>query len=401
MRTTSRPHVNSILISGVVALCVTAGLVVTSGANGLFARQSTDIDSDDIGGVVRGPGGPEPGVWVIAETNDFRTLYRKIVVTDDSGRYVLPDLPDAEYELWVRGYGLADSDPVMGHPGDTVDLTAVTAASPREAAQVYPANYWYSLIEVPDKSEFPGTGPNGNGIGEGMRTQAHWIDRIKQGCQLCHQLGDQATRELVNPGDFDSTEAAWAHRIMTGQRAPNMGATLGRFGRERAVQMYASWTDRIMTGAVPPSPPRPQGQERNVVLTMWEWGGDTAYIHDEVASDKRDPTVNAGGPIYGVEFANDKLVWVDPDTNEAQEIRLPVRDTPGEGDFRSYIAQQMPNPSYYFGDELIWDNPGNPHNPMMDARGRVWMTHQIRGPENPSWCQEGSDNPFAQYYPKA
>ena len=401
MRTTSRPHVNSILISGVVALCVTAGLVVTSGANGLFARQSTDIDSDDIGGVVRGPGGPEPGVWVIAETTDFRTLYRKIVVTDDDGRYVLPDLPDAEYELWVRGYGLADSDPVMGHPGDTVDLTAVTAASPREAAQVYPANYWYSLIEVPDKSEFPGTGPNGNGIGEGMRTQAHWIDRIKQGCQLCHQLGNQATRELVNPGDFDSTEAAWAHRIMTGQRAPNMGATLGRFGRERAVQMYASWTDRIMTGAVPPSPPRPQGQERNVVLTMWEWGGDTAYIHDEVASDKRDPTVNAGGPIYGVEFANDKLVWVDPDTNEAQEIRLPVRDTPGEGDFRSYIAQQMPNPSYYFGDELIWDNPGNPHNPMMDARGRVWMTHQIRGPENPSWCQEGSDNPFAQYYPKA
>ena len=154
-----------------------------------------------------------------------------------------------------------------------------------------------------------------------------------------------------------------------------------------------------MAGEVPPQPERPQGRERDVVLTMWEWGGETGYIHDEIASDKRDPRVNAGGPVYGVEFAGDKLVWVDPNSSEAHEVSLPVRDTPGEGDYRSYIAQEMPNPSFYYGDELIWNNPGNPHNPMMDAEGRVWMTHQIRGPGNPDWCREGSDNPFAQYYP--
>ena len=366
---------------------------------GVAATAQAPLDADDIGGVVRSPNGPEAGVWVIAETDDFDTQFRKIVVTDDDGQYVLPDLPDAGYEIWVRGYGLRDSEPVSGRPGDALDLDAVPAADPREAARVYPANYWYSLVEVPAEDEFPGTGDAGNGISPGMRHQAAWVDGLKQGCQLCHQLGNEATREVLNPGDFDSTEAAWAHRVQAGQRGALMNGGLRRFGAERAIAMYADWTDRIRAGEVPPAPPRPQGRERNVVLTLWEWGGETGYIHDEIATDKRDPRVNAGGPIYGVEFANDKLVWVDPRTHEAREVVLPVRDTPGEGDFRSYIDRENLEPSIYWGDELIWNNPGNPHNPMMDGQGRVWMTHQIRGPGNPAWCREGSDNAYAQHYP--
>ena len=366
---------------------------------GVAATAQGRLDADDIGGVVRSPSGPEAGVWVIAETDDFDTRFRKIVVTDDAGRYVLPDLPDAAYDVWVRGYGLRDSEPVSARPGDSLDLDAVPAADAREAAQVYPANYWYSLVEVPAEDEFPGTGDAGNGISPGMRHQAAWIDGLKQGCQLCHQLGNLATREVLNPGDFDSTEAAWAHRVRVGQRGALMAGGLRRFGAERAIAMYADWTDRIMAGEVPPAPPRPRGRERNVVLTLWEWGGPTGYIHDEIATDKRNPQVNAGGPVYGVEFANDKLVWVDPRTNEAREVVLPVRDTPGEGDFRSYIDRENLEPSIYWGDELVWNNPGNPHNPMMDGEGRVWMTHQIRGPGNPAWCREGSDNRYARHYP--
>ena len=384
---------------GLLASALLVAVYVALVNGGQAANPAVPIDGDDIGGVVTSTSGPEAGVWVIAETDDLDTRYRKIVVTDGRGRYVLPDLPGASYDVWVRGYGLTDSAKKVAMPGQSLNLTAVAASSEQEAARVYPANYWYSLLEVPGKNEFPGTGPNGNGISVGMRTQAHWIDRAKQGCQLCHQLGNKATRELLNREDFDSTEDAWAHRLMTGQRGSNMDAQLRRFGRERALEMYAGWSDRITAGEVPAQPPRPQGLERNVVLTMWEWGGDVAYVHDEVASDKRDPRVNAGGPVYGVEFANDGLVWVDPNTNEAREVRLPVRDTPSEGDFRSYIQQNMPNPSLYFADELIWNNPGNPHNPMMDVQGRVWMTHQIRGPGNPAWCREGSTNRFAQYYP--
>src|SRR6266704_3074506 len=128
------------------------------------AAQQVRVDADDIGGVVTGAKGPEAGVWVIAETKDLPTKYVKIVVTDDSGRYLLPDLPKGNYDIWVRGYGLVDSPKVKAAPGKTLNLTATTAPSPRAAAEYYPALYWYALMQVPQKSDFPGTGQTGNGI---------------------------------------------------------------------------------------------------------------------------------------------------------------------------------------------------------------------------------------------
>ena len=129
-----------------------------------FQTGDVSIDGDDIGGIVTGPNGPEAGVWVIAETTHLPTKFSRIVVTDEGGRYVLPDLPEAGYDVWVRGYGLVDSPKVTASPGTLLNLNAVVAPSPRAAAQYYPANYWYSLITVPDESEFPGTGLQGNGI---------------------------------------------------------------------------------------------------------------------------------------------------------------------------------------------------------------------------------------------
>ena len=66
------------------------------------AQTMVAIDDNDIGGVVTGANGPEAGVWVIAETNELPTKYAKMVVTDDQGRYVIPDLPTANYNVWVR-----------------------------------------------------------------------------------------------------------------------------------------------------------------------------------------------------------------------------------------------------------------------------------------------------------
>src|SRR5436190_8850867 len=121
--------------------------------------QTAPINNDAIGGVVTSTKGPEAGVWVIAETGDLPAKYAKIVVTDDRGRYVIPDLPKANYSVWVRGYGLVDSPKQQSAPGKTVNLTAVIAPDARAAAEYYPASYWYSLLKPPDKSEFPGTGP--------------------------------------------------------------------------------------------------------------------------------------------------------------------------------------------------------------------------------------------------
>src|SRR6266700_5665166 len=114
------------------------------------------IDGDDIGGVVTGASGPEAGVWVIAETNDLSTKFAKVVVTDDQGRYVIPDLPKANYTVWVRGYGLVDSPKVQGTPGKLLNLTATKAPSEAAAAEYYPGMYWYSMLEIPAKDQFPG-----------------------------------------------------------------------------------------------------------------------------------------------------------------------------------------------------------------------------------------------------
>jgi hypothetical protein len=113
------------------------------------------IGGADIGGVVTSTKGPEAGVWVIAETNDLPTKFVKIVVTDDNGRYVVPALPKAHYKLWVRGYGLVDSSPVEAIPGKITNLRAVIAPNQRAAAHYYPAVYWFSLVRVPEKTEFP------------------------------------------------------------------------------------------------------------------------------------------------------------------------------------------------------------------------------------------------------
>ena len=127
--------------------------------------------------------------------------------------------PEANYKLWVRGYGLVDSEKIDATPGTDIELQATLAASGAEAAKVYPANYWYSLIEPPAASEFPGTGPSGNGIAPGLETQGQWVDIQKQGCMLCHQLGTQIVREIQNIDQFDSTIDAWDHRVQMGQRA--------------------------------------------------------------------------------------------------------------------------------------------------------------------------------------
>ncbi len=135
------------------------------------APVAVQIDNDDIGGVVTGKNGPEAGVWVIAETTGLGTRFAKIVVTDERGRYVIPDLPTATYHVWVRGYGLVDSPKVKAEPGTIVSLTAVVAPSAAAAAEYYPAVYWFAMLRIPDKSLFPGTGPDGNGMPVAFKSQ--------------------------------------------------------------------------------------------------------------------------------------------------------------------------------------------------------------------------------------
>ena len=313
------------------------------------------IENDGgIRGVVTSADGPEAGVWVIAETDDLDTVFRKIVVTGDDGRYVLPELPDATYDVWVRGYGLVDSEPVAGRPDQRLDLVAVVAPTPRDAAQVYPSNYWLSLMELPAAHDFPGTGPEGNGINPLMGSQAEWINNLK-GCQRCHQVGSMRTREIPDIDDFDSARSAWNDRVQRGQRGARMNSFITGFGRERALDALVDWTDRIAAGEAPPAPPRPRGIERNVVITMWNWGNNVAFVHDEIATDKRNPRVNANGPLYGVDIGNDFLLVTDTTAHRSEMVKIPLRDN--DPPVPSMFATEGFKPWRDFGAEAVWNDP--------------------------------------------
>jgi len=246
-------------------VAVGISVVLVAGQARLSAQQSTDpairIGSGDLGGVVTSTQGPEAGVWVIAETTDLPTKLAKIVVTDGQGRYVMPDLPPASYRVWVRGYGLVDSPKVQTAPGKILDLTAVVAPTAAAAAEYYPAIYWYAMLKVPDKSEFPGTGPDGNRMPVALKSQAQWLDVVKtNGCYTCHQLGNKATRTIPKElGGFNSSVEAWQRRIQSGQAMLQMTTNVGRLDAGRALKLFADWTDRIAAGELPSSQPsRPQ-----------------------------------------------------------------------------------------------------------------------------------------------
>src|SRR3989442_482730 len=316
----------------------------------------------DIGGVVSGEKGPEAGVWVIAETADLPTQYAKVVVTDDKGRYMIPGLPKAKYSLWVRGYGLVDSAKVPATPGKIVYLTAVAAPSPKEAAQYYGAQYCFSLLGVPESSEFP---PGR------VASQGQWLNTIKTGaCQSCHALGTPGMRTV--PRIFmekgDSVEA-WRERLKSGGAMALMARDIGRLDGERAIRLFAEWTDRIAAGELPfAQPERPKGVERNVVLTLSDWSQPTAYLHDAVSTDRRNPRVNAGGKVYGSpEDSTDYVPVLDPGRNSADEVFHPVRDpdTPSSKD-------NPFGPSAGWGPKPIWDNRTLNHNPMSEAKAQGW-----------------------------
>jgi streptogramin lyase len=387
-----------LLYSTAIAVAALAGSVAAPAC----AQQTpaVAIDADDIGGVVTGPKGPEAGVWVIAETTDLPTRYIKSVVTDDQGRYVIPDLPTANYQVWVRGYGLVDSPRMRAKPGQIVNHTAVPAPDERAAAHYYPALYWYTMMKLPPASDFGGASDIPKEI-----TLQTWRQRMNNvDCVGCHQLGQEATRTIpAQFGHFNSGEEAWMRRTAAGQAGEMMTNRLaGQLGGV-AYKYFGDWTDRIAKGELPKNkPPRPQGIERNLVVTAWEWSSPDKYLHDLISSDRRKPTVNANGPLFGSpEYSTDDMPILDPKTNTATVFKMPVADpgmplSLGPGHAGAVAPTQ---PSAYWGERPLWDTRANNHNAMFDEKGRVWITAAVRGMDNPAFCKKGSDHPSAKAFP--
>ena len=381
-------------------IAIAASLAFEPAAVSARPAAAITIGSTDIAGVVAGPKGPQAGVWVIAETTDLPTKFARIVVTDSRGRYLIPDLPTANYSVWVRGYGLVDSPKLHAKPGQILNHAAVPAPNAAAAAHYYPAIYWYTMMKIPPASDFGGTSDIPKNI-----TQANWLRQMNNvDCIGCHQLGQESTRTIpAQFGSFASGREAWMRRIQAGQSGHMMvGPIAGKFGSV-PYKYFGDWTDRVAKGELPKTkPPRPQGVERNIVVTAWEWSSEKHYLHDLIASDRRNPTVNAYGPLYGSpEYSTDNMPILDPKTNTVTFFKMPVQDPAmPESLGPGHAAAIKPlQPSAFWGEEKIWDTRANNHNAMFDKKGRVWIGATVRGMNNPAFCKKGSDHPSAKVFP--
>ena len=352
----TQPRAAVFLLASVIFAVVVAalGCVDTLGP--------TDQDREKaIGGVVLNSvtGAPEAGVWVIAETSDLATRFRRIVITEDRGQFVVPDLPAATYRLWVRGYGLRDSQAIEANRGDNeLTLTVSSARNSIEAAAIYPANYWLSLYRPPPADELP----------DEFDDRTHWIANMKLGCMRCHQFGGRVFHAHTSSASW---EEAWSYRSLEQRTGEWLGA-------DAFPSTLATWASRIANGEVPPSPPRPVGLERNVVISQWEWGQEDSYIHDLISTDKRNPLLYPFGQIWGVDFGQDLLWALNPVEHEVVSYEIPTHN----------IRPRRPAP---FPGAVVYHNPANPHVPTMDDTGKVWMAMQVRQerPEDqPPWAHD-------------
>ena len=337
----------------------------THGGRG--APGGTTSERDDIAGVVTGASGPEAGVWVIAETSDLPTKFAKIVVTDDQGRYLLPDLPQANYDVWVRGYGLVDSPKQRAEPGTTLNLQATPAPNPRAAAEYYPAGYWYSLIKVPAESEFPGTGPAGQRDQPGLQDPGGVRPAAEE--QLLPGLPPDGEQ-----GDARAAPRARHLRVLREGVGAAAAVRPGRRGDDRAGAAdgpaHAADVRRLdrpdrggrgPAHAAPPAGDRAQRRHHHVGLGRPEGVPARPGLDRPPQSDgqrQRSGLRRARGERRLHAGARPEDPYGEPRPGHAPRPEHPAR-----------VAAAGRGPSPYWGTEPIWTSRANVHNPMFDENG--------------------------------
>ena len=149
-------------------------------------------------------------------------------------------------------------------------------------------------MEVPAKSEFPGTGTDRQRhLAEheepGRLDAQRQVGRLHGVPPARHQGHARNSRRRSARSRL--SVAAWERRVQSGQAGAQM-SNAAEQSRPRARVLRCSPTGPI--GSRPAkcrrAPPRPQGIERNVVITQWDWADPKAYLHDVVSTDRRNPT---------------------------------------------------------------------------------------------------------------
>jgi hypothetical protein len=301
----------------------------------------------------------------------------------------------------VRGYGLVDSPKMRASPGRALDLAAVPAPNESAAAHYYPAIHWYSMMKLPKPEDFGGKAR----IPENV-TQREWMSSVKNiGCIGCHQLGQESTRTL--PAAFShikSGEEAWMRRLMSGQSGQQMITQAGQRLGGAPFQYFADWTDRIAKGELPfAKPKRPEGPERNIVVTWWEWSQPEGISTTSSRRTAAIRPVNCYGPLYGSpEYSTDKMPILDPRTHKVDLLQAAGARCRYAGVARpGHAASRKPlQPSPYWGDTKTWDTKRTTTTRCSTAGARVARRDRARA-EQSDFCKKGSDHPSAKVFPSS
>ena len=224
-------------------------------------------------------------------------------------------------------------------------------------------------------------------------------------CVGCHQLGQLSTRTIPAAfGEFKSGEDAWRRRTMSGQAAPLMINPLAGYLGGAPYKYFGEWTDRVAKGELPHAkPPRPQGVERNVVVTTWDWGNEKQYLHDLISSDRRNPTVNANGKLFGSpEYATDVLPILDPKTNTVTNFKAPVQRSEDAGIARARVMPRSSSQSRRrpIGARRRSGTAGSTITTRCStAKDGCGSRRRSAVPTIPDFCKKGSEHPSAKAFP--
>ena len=260
------------------------------------------VDADDIGGVVTGAKGPEAGVWVIAETGTADSIRE-----DRRHRRSrpVPDPGPAEGELRRLGPRLRPRRfrEGQGHARPHPGLDRESRAEPARRRAVLPRRLLGVDDQLPRHERVPRQGRQRrrrDGHEPGSVRLPREVGRHLGSCFTCHQFGDKATRETPKSlGTFANSHDAWLRRIQSGQVGRRHGEDV-QHARHPARPSRCSQTGR--TGSPRASCRRRRRDRRASSGTSSSrngTGGRQDISPRLAVTDRRNPTVNANGPVYG------------------------------------------------------------------------------------------------------
>ena len=347
-----------------------------------------------------GRDGPEAGVWVIAETTDLPTRMIKSVVTDDQGRYVIPDLPKANYEVWARGYGLVDSR--QDHERARQDRqhhrrAARRTRPPRPSIIRRSTGMRCSRFRTRACSPAPGRTATachrdedpGAVARPGQDQRLLWLPPARQQGDAHHPEGTRHLQEL-------GRGLGAAHPVRPGDGQHGRRASAAQ-DTKHAIANFANWTDRIAAGELPFAKPRAAARRR-------------AQHRRHPVGLGRSQGLSARPGLDRQAQADRQCLWQDLRRHRGRArntsrcsirrtiapttVKMPVRDPKWPSTKSDTMA-----PSPYWGDEAIWDSQTSTHNPMMDEKGDVWFTSRVGKPDQPGLLQAGIGPSFGEGVP--